>query len=143
MLWYFSKFCQKIWFDISCNCLLKRQFAWNVKQYFTGKNKKISNCRLLNLPIAWYVLRYTCICLLFFFSKKKKVNKANLIRKTCLYNFDPLKAHFIYRKTGVYKGIHYFSYFCWKHRLWVLIRTASVLKNRLLVFVRTASARQF
>ena len=28
-------------------------------------------------------------------------------------------------KTGVYRGIHYFSYFHSKHRLWVLVRTAS------------------
>ena len=25
-------------------------------------------------------------------------------------------------KTGVYRGIHYFSYFCSKHRLWAYIR---------------------
>ena len=31
----------------------------------------------------------------------------------------------LYSKTGVYRGIHYFSYFCSKHRLWVLVRTAS------------------
>ena len=36
------------------------------------------------------------------------------ITKTCLYNIDPLKPHFLYSKTGVYKGIHYFSYFCSK-----------------------------
>ena len=24
----------------------------------------------------------------------------------------------LYSKTGVYRGIHYFSYFCSKHRLW-------------------------
>ena len=29
-------------------------------------------------------------------------------------------------KTGVYRGIRYFSYFCSKHGLWVLVRTASV-----------------
>ena len=34
------------------------------------------------------------------------------ITKTCLYNFDPLKPRFLYCKTGVYRGIHYFSYFC-------------------------------
>ena len=33
----------------------------------------------------------------------------------------------LYSKTGVNKGIHYFSNFCSKHRLWVLIRTASPL----------------
>ena len=46
------------------------------------------------------------------------------IKKTCLYNFDPLKLYFYIVKIGVYRSIHYF-YFCSKHRLWVLIRTAS------------------
>ena len=36
------------------------------------------------------------------------------ITKTYLYNFDPLKIQLLYSKTGVYKGIHYFSYFCSK-----------------------------
>ena len=31
----------------------------------------------------------------------------------------------LYTKTGVYRGIHYFSYFCSKHRMWVFIRTPS------------------
>ena len=39
------------------------------------------------------------------------------ITKTYLYKFDPLKPHFYYCKTAVYRGIHYFSYFCSKHRL--------------------------
>ena len=52
--------------------------------------------------------------------KKKKKNKQRqtvkkvFITKTCLYNFDPLKPHFLYSKTGVYKGILYFSFFCSK-----------------------------
>ena len=46
--------------------------------------------------------------------------------KTCLYNFDSLKTPLLYSKTGVYSGIHYFSYFAKKHRLWVLIRTVSL-----------------
>ena len=38
----------------------------------------------------------------------------------------PLNPTFIYSKTGVYMGVHYFFYyFCSKHRLWVLVRTAS------------------
>ena len=47
------------------------------------------------------------------------------ITKTYLYNFDPVKPHCLYSKTGVHRGIHYFSYFCSKHRLWELVRTAS------------------
>ena len=38
------------------------------------------------------------------------------IKKTCLYNFDPLKP-LLYNKTGVYRGIHYFSYFCSKTKI--------------------------
>ena len=45
-------------------------------------------------------------------------------QENSLYDFDPLKPHFYIVKLGVYRGIHYFSYFCSKHRLWVLVRTA-------------------
>ena len=36
------------------------------------------------------------------------------ITQTFLYNFDHLKPHFYFlnSKTGVYRGTHYFSYFC-------------------------------
>ena len=34
-----------------------------------------------------------------------------IITKICLPNFDPLNST-IYSKTAVYRGIHYFSYFC-------------------------------
>ena len=47
------------------------------------------------------------------------------ITKTYLYNFDPLKS-LLYSKTGVNWGIHYFLISAQKHRLWVLVRTASM-----------------
>ena len=53
------------------------------------------------------------------YSKRKDIASLGdklTITKTC---------PFLYSKTGVYRGIHYFSYFCSKHRLWVLVRTAS------------------
>ena len=53
-------------------------------------------------------------------------NWAGSITKTFLYSVDPLKPHFLYSKTGVYRGILYFSYFCSKHRLCVLVTTASL-----------------
>ena len=46
------------------------------------------------------------------------------ITKTCLYNFDPFKPHFCIVKLCL-QGYILFSYFCSKHRLWVLVRTAS------------------
>ena len=48
-----------------------------------------------------------------------------IITKTCLYNFDPLKPHFYTVKLG-FKGVYIiFLISANKHRLWVLVRTAS------------------
>ena len=48
------------------------------------------------------------------------------IMKTCLYNFDPLKPHFYIVKLG-FTGVYIiFLIFAQKHRLWVLVRTASL-----------------
>ena len=47
------------------------------------------------------------------------------IMKTCLYNFDPLKPHFYVVKLG-FTGVYViFLISAQKHRLWVLVRTAS------------------
>ena len=47
------------------------------------------------------------------------------IRKTCPCNIYPLKPYF-YIEKGVCRGIHIFLIFAPKHRLWVLVRTASL-----------------
>ena len=47
------------------------------------------------------------------------------ITKTCLYNLDPLKHHFYTVKLG-FTGVYIiFLISAQKHRLWVLVRTAS------------------
>ena len=47
------------------------------------------------------------------------------ITKTCLYNFDPLKPHFNIVKLG-FTGVYIILLIsAQKHRLWVLVRTAS------------------
>ena len=47
------------------------------------------------------------------------------ITKTCLYSFDPLKPHFYTVKLG-FTGVYInFLISAQKHRLWVLVRTAS------------------
>ena len=60
-----------------------------------------------------------------------KTIRLYLIRKTRLYNFDPLKPHFHTVEQLGFTGVYIiFSYFCSKHRLWVFVRTASTnLKN--------------
>ena len=51
---------------------------------------------------------------------------ANSITKTCLYNIDPLKPHFYIVKLGFTWVYIIFLISTQKHRLWVLIRTASM-----------------
>ena len=49
-----------------------------------------------------------------------------IITKTRLYNFDPLKPHFYVIKLG-FTGVYIiFLIFAQKHRLWVLVRTATI-----------------
>ena len=54
-----------------------------------------------------------------FISKYLSSRKRVRVTKTL---YTPL----VYSKTGVYRGIHYFLIFAPKHRLWILVRTASV-----------------
>ena len=57
--------------------------------------------------------------------------RRGLIRNTCPCDSYPLTPHFYnYNKIGVYRGIHNFLIFALKHRLWVLVRTASLSSLR-------------
>ena len=57
---------------------------------------------------------------------KQKARSGQPITKTYLYNFDPLKPHFYIVKLG-FTGVYIiFVISAQKHRLWVLIRTASM-----------------
>ena len=47
------------------------------------------------------------------------------IRKTCPCNIYPPTPHFYTKKNGVCRGIPIFLIFAPKHRMWVLVRTAS------------------
>ena len=62
------------------------------------------------------------------YAKRKtraRMQYAHHITKTCLYNFDPLKPHFYIVKLG-FTGVYIiFLISAQKHRLWVLVRTAS------------------
>ena len=58
-------------------------------------------------------------------------NGACFITKTRLYSFDPLKPHLYIVKLG-FTGVYIiFLISAQKHRLWVLVRTASAPKHRL------------
>ena len=56
---------------------------------------------------------------------QQKAQSKQSSRKTCLYNFDPLKPHFYKVKLG-FTGVYtVFLISAQKHGLWVLVRTAS------------------
>ena len=50
---------------------------------------------------------------------------AATITKTCLYNSDPFKSHFYIVKLGFTEVYIIFLIFARKHKLWILVRTAS------------------
>ena len=57
-------------------------------------------------------------------SAELSMKKVLYIKKTCLYNFDPLKPHFYIVKLG-FTGVYIiFVISAQKHRLQVLVRTA-------------------
>ena len=80
---------------------------------------------LLKIPKVQEMLASTSVCALAPGQRQLKVSSALLITKTCLYNFDPLKPHFYIVKLG-FTGVYIiFLISAQKHRLWVLVRTAS------------------
>ena len=68
--------------------------------------------------ICWACATTDLFSLLFYVSRRYKHGFSS--RNHTYIILTPL-----YSKTGVYRGIHYFSYSTQKHRLWVLVRTAS------------------
>ena len=58
----------------------------------------------------------------------------DIITKTCLYNFDPLKPHFYTVKLG-FAGVYIiFLISAQKHRLWVFVREAVLTSTHNLCF---------
>ena len=57
------------------------------------------------------------------FRSTLKYSKSSMHHENTPIYFLPPLTPLLYSKTGVYRDIHYFSYFCSKHTLWVLVRT--------------------
>ena len=68
---------------------------------------------------------HSCFDTLYFLSFFLPFLQLVIITKTRLYYFDPLKPHFYIVKLG-FTGVYIiFLIFAQKHRLWVLVKTAS------------------
>ena len=55
---------------------------------------------------------------------KSFINRYIMQKSPC--NIDPLTPHFYIVKNWVYRGMHVFLIFALNHRLWALVRTASM-----------------
>ena len=64
------------------------------------------------------------ILLQVFPSENPKLHQENM----SMNKYTPSNPTFIYSKTGVFRGIPIFLIFAPKHRLWVLVRTTSVMR---------------
>ena len=76
-----------------------------------------------------FIIRRLFVLLIFFSIKIRTYarNKMMIITKTYLYYFDPLKPHFYIVKLG-FTGVYiFFLISAQKHRMWVLVRTASAV----------------
>ena len=93
---------------------------WTISTFFFPLN----NC----WKSAWYVKTQNLLCKSLSLSIDT-YRKGWLITKTYLYNYDPLKPHFYIVKLG-FTGVY-------------IIFLISAQKHRLLVLVRTASPRRF
>ena len=133
--------------EISHVLLLKYIWYWNVLiKHFSFILAYVSHPNSLQVCIHLYSL----ICLLLFtytfrlsldlqmnvspadvprrskvFLMSQRRRNDAFITKTCLYNTDPLIPHFYIVKLG-FSGVYIiFLISAQKHRLWVLVRTAS------------------
>ena len=126
---------KKVGFDIRANCSLRnshemltsifREKYGKKKTNKTNKHQFASVCCICpqsgkggntERPQGEIILR----------NKNEKIAFiANTITKSRLYNFYPNKPHYYIVKLGFTGVFIIFSYFAKKHRLWVLVRTAS------------------
>ena len=76
---------------------------------------------------AMYLMRTTKTLIRLDAQADLNIRRAHMSghHETCLYNFDPLKPHFYIVKLGFIGVYIIFLISAQKHRLWVLVRTAS------------------
>ena len=75
--------------------------------------------------ISMWLSRLYAVYDLSIWTDRHGQNGKTHITKTCLYNFDPVKPHFYIVKLGFTGVCIIFLISAQKHRLWVLVRTAS------------------
>ena len=86
-------------------------------------------CKGLSIPILEVIMVYLLQTTEIYNFDYTSCHVRKHITKTCLCNFDPLKPQFYIVKLG-FTGVYIiFLISAQKHRLWVLVRTASLLTS--------------
>ena len=128
---FLSEICDIIYFAVSI--IYGHNFLTKKVDFFLFLHKNICLCGAplmnnWNMFLCWNNFIWTNVYkakTVHHTSWKAGCKILKLITKTCLYDFDPFKPHLSIIKLG-FTGVYIiFSYFCWKQRLWVLVRTAS------------------
>ena len=97
-------------------------FTCRKNEYLQGNNKHANFMGVEKLIFA----RWTTSRFHVYWKLNDNYQANNFITKTCLYNFDPLKPHFYIVKL-VFTWVYIiFLISAQKHRMWVLVRTASL-----------------
>ena len=85
--------------DISCK--LSSQCAWYGRVYFLGKIRKIFQIIICWIEVPNTLTQYSYICF-----------NAFLLSRKYTYIIWPPKIFLLCNKTGVYRDLYFFSYFC-------------------------------
>ena len=97
---------------------------WHLRIRDNWNRNKMCSCRLY-LTLMWMDMQQVAHHMYDEYLLCNESKPYNTIAKTRLYNFDPLKPHFYIVKLG-FTGVYIiFLISAQKHRLWVLVRTAS------------------
>ena len=100
-----------------CPTLYNQKRCKSICKIFMISMCGLNNCFNFYIPNLFYFYAAN----LRPVAQKPVCHHANMSVK-CTPPYTPL----LYSKTGVYRGIHYFLIFVLKHRLWSLVRTASL-----------------
>ena len=92
--------------------------------YFSGLIKRVIHVEKIYLVTGDWNQSTTAAAISVVFTTARSKAVVH-ITKTCLYNFDPLKPHFYKVQPGLTWVYIIFLISAQKHRLWVLVRTAS------------------
>ena len=123
----YIKFLEKHWIHVSASKLVNL-VSW-LDNNFTPK---IPKCHLFFINTSNTQMYDVCI---FHMSKKNIAPHIKDIKSFLVSHYENTRIQ-IYRKSHFQKlkfsdkKLWYFSYFCSKHRLWVLFRTASLLDQK-------------